>query len=61
MWSWLNDAITTNPKIALQIDETWGPEVDAPDLLSFDVETLPVVVTRKDLSGATIEAALADP
>lgn len=46
--------------VGLNMDRTWGEETDDPVLLSYSVETLPVVVTKKGLAGKTIERAMGD-
>ena len=43
-------------------DESWiGPEVDDPRLLSFPVESVPVMLTKKTGTGETVDELMAQP
>ncbi|MEV3937511.1 aspartate-alanine antiporter [Glycomyces sp. NPDC049804] len=44
--------------VALEVDR-WGEEVDDEDLLAYSVETLDIVITKKELVGMTIGEAFA--
>lgn len=46
--------------VALDVERHWGPEVDDPRLLHYEVETLSIVITNKALVGASIGDAFAD-
>jgi len=58
------DVITVTARrsdlVALDVDDTWGEEVDDQELLDYQVEQLPLVVTNKQLVGATIGDAFAE-
>ncbi|GLZ79145.1 putative transporter [Actinorhabdospora filicis] len=46
--------------VALDIDDTWGEEVDDQELLDYQIEQLPLVITNKKLVGATVGDAFAE-
>lgn len=59
-----DDVVTVSARrpdlVALDVDDTWGEEVDDQELLDYQVEQLPLVVTNKQLVGAKIGEAFAE-
>ena len=58
------DTITVTSRrhdlVALGVEDTWGEEVDDRELLEYQVEKLPIVITNKKLVGMTVGDAFAE-